>query len=58
MAKAKKAEKGGVDCRLLERSTQLSICQASKGARWMPWHMEPMKDVASCEKPRGAASRH
>ena len=32
--------------------------QATKGARWMPWRREPMKDVASCEKPRGAASKH
>jgi len=23
----------------------------------MPWHQEAMKDVARCEKPRGAASR-
>ncbi len=28
-----------------------------KGIRWMPWHQEAMKDVARCEKPRGAASR-
>ena len=27
-----------------------------KGARWMPRHRTAMKDVASCEKPRGAAS--
>ncbi len=31
--------------------------RASKGARWMPWHQEPKKDVVGCEKPRGAASR-
>jgi hypothetical protein len=31
--------------------------QVSKGARWMPWHQEPMKDVGGCEKPRGAANR-
>ena len=30
--------------------------QASKGVRWMPWRRGPMKDVASCDKPRGAAS--
>ena len=29
--------------------------QAGKGARWMPWHQEAMKDVDSCEKLRGAA---
>ena len=26
--------------------------QATKGTRWMPWHFEAKKDVASCEKPR------
>lgn len=31
--------------------------QASKGTRWMPWRQEAMKDVASCDKFRGAASR-
>ncbi len=23
----------------------------------MPWHQEPMKDVGSCDKPRGVANR-
>ena len=31
--------------------------QAFKSIWWMPWHQEAMKDVARCEKPRGAASR-
>ena len=31
--------------------------QATKGARWMPRRREAMKDVASCDKPRGAANR-
>ena len=31
--------------------------QATKGARWMPWRREAMKDVAGCEKPRRVASR-
>ena len=31
--------------------------QATKGERWMPWRQEAMKGVASCDKPRGAASR-
>ena len=31
--------------------------QANKGARGMPWHQEPMKDVISCEKLRGAANK-
>ena len=29
-----------------------------KSAGWMPWHWEPMKDVISCEKLRGAANEH
>ena len=31
--------------------------QATKGTGWMPWCQEAMKDVASCDKPRGAAKR-
>ena len=31
--------------------------QATKGAWWMPWQKKAMKDVASCEKLRPAASR-
>ena len=31
--------------------------QDTKGTGWMPWHWTPKKDVVSCEKPRGAASR-
>jgi hypothetical protein len=34
------------------------IDQAMKSVGWMPWHQEPKKDVASCEKLWGAASRH
>ena len=30
--------------------------QAKKGTGRMPWHWEPMKDVVSCEKLRGAAN--
>ena len=30
--------------------------QARKSARGMPWHQEPMKDVTSCDKLRGAAN--
>ena len=30
--------------------------QATKGIRWMPWRQEAMKDVVSCDKPRGAAN--
>ena len=32
--------------------------QAIKSARGMPWHQEPMKDVISCDKLRGAANEH
>ena len=39
-------------------ATQISDDQVTKGAGWMPWHWTPKKDVVSCEKPRGAASRH
>ena len=28
-----------------------------KGIWWMPWHREAMKDVALCDKPRGAGSK-
>ena len=31
--------------------------QATKSVRGMPWHQEPTKDAAICEKPRGAESR-
>ena len=31
--------------------------QVKKSIGWMPWHQAPKKDVASCEKLRGAASR-
>ena len=31
--------------------------QANKGARWMPWHQEPMKDVGACDKPRGVGNQ-
>ena len=30
--------------------------QAKKSVGWMPWYQEPKKDVASCEKPWGAAN--
>ena len=31
--------------------------QATKGVRWMPQQKLAMKDVASCDKPRGAAKQ-
>jgi len=30
--------------------------RATHGMGWMPWHRQAMKGVASCDKPRGAAS--
>jgi hypothetical protein len=33
------------------------VVQVGKGARWMPGHQEPMKDVGGCVKPRGAVNR-
>ena len=35
----------------------IKIDQANKSSRGMPWHQEPMKDVISCEKLRGAANK-
>ena len=34
------------------------VVKLLRSERWMPWRREAMKDVASCDKPRGAASRH
>ena|GEM_PF-4094115 len=31
--------------------------QVSKCKRWMPWHLEPKKDVGICDKPRGVDNR-
>ena len=31
--------------------------QANKRIRWMPWQSEAMKDVAACEKRRGAGNK-
>ena len=31
--------------------------QVFKSKRWMPWHLEPKKDVAICDKPRGTDKR-
>ena len=32
--------------------------QATKGMRWMPWHLKAMKDVKSCDKQRWGAHIH
>ena len=51
--------------RIKVQKTKIKVClllvskfygQATKGTRWMPWHFEAMKDVASCEKLRLGAS--
>ena len=35
-----------------------SICgQVFKGARWMPWYQEPMKDVGGHDSPRGVVNQ-
>jgi len=31
--------------------------QATKCNRWMPRHQEPMKDVGTCDKPRGVGNQ-
>ena len=41
----------------LDRWVWIRGIEYEKGIRWMPWHQEATKDVARCEKPRGAASR-
>src|ERR1044072_6505399 len=47
------------DWSLFENCTvDASICgQVFKGARWMPWHQEPMKDGGGRDRPRGAVNR-
>src|ERR1043165_9863656 len=44
------------------RSLELHQCsalwgQATKCMWWMPWRLQAMKDVAACEKLRGAGKR-
>src|SRR5690606_4413400 len=41
--------------RVREGSKERGAGQARKGAWWMPRRGQAMKDVASCDKPRGAA---
>jgi len=31
--------------------------QLFEGARWMPWHQGPMKDVGACDIPRGVGNQ-
>ena len=54
--------RSGVDATPLENcraSTSIfeMFFQAIKSQRWMPWRLEPMKDVGDCEKPRGAVDQ-
>ena len=42
-------------CNFVESSLFVLVLSV-KGARWMPWHNEPMKDVRGCEMPRGVAN--
>src|SRR5882757_5833165 len=55
------AREGGVvgGWSLFENCTvDASICgQVFKGARWMPWHQEPMKDVGGHDSPRGVVNQ-
>lgn len=37
----------------VDASIFIFVAQVFKGARWMPWHQEPKKDVGICDKPRG-----
>ena len=41
----------------LYRRRYIEEVQANKSTGRMPWHQEPMKDVTSCDKPRGAANK-
>ena len=42
----------------MKEPNDLNNGQATKGARGMPWHQEPMKDAAICDKLRlGESSR-
>jgi hypothetical protein len=43
---------------LLEYKLLAEFGQATKGIWWMPWRLEAMKDVVSCEKLRGGANNH
>ena len=41
-----------------QRVEDIARCdQDIKGAGWMPWRQVAMKDVVSCDKPRGAANK-
>ena len=35
----------------------MRVIKRLKSIWWMPWRAEAMKDVARCDKPRGAVSK-
>jgi len=35
----------------------VGVNKPPKGTRWMSWRREAMKDVETCEKPRGAGNQ-
>ena len=37
--------------------TLMFVVKLLKGERWMPWRQEAMKDVADCDKLRGAVKQ-
>ena len=39
-----------IDCSLLLEIIVWNNGQATKSARGMPWHQEPMKDATNCER--------
>ena len=50
------AKRKSIDRKIVTKSQDSN--QAKKSTGWMPRHQAPKKDVASCEKQRGVASRH
>ena len=42
--------------RSLKHSSHIKLDKATKSIRRMPWYMEAMKDVVSCDKPRVGAN--
>ena len=41
---------------MINEITDTVVKKVEKGARWMPWLTEAMKDVISCDKPRVGAN--
>lgn len=52
------SRRSGEDDRKEVLGTTSGWCgQANKGARWMSWRPEAMKDVGTCDKPKGAGNQ-